>query len=186
MTIAKCIVSTHPLILQHQTMNIRQTAWIWILVVSSMGLFGIESANAKNAETEALKTAPSTDVSQSSQVTIAQVSELVTPIYATWELTYSVGGIVHKSILKMNGYSGTMRTRFRNSLGKTEAVNQTMYLKPDPDGLLIWGFNPVYAGTRTEHPTYSPDNFFFSIPPDAPPIFLTCDDRKQCSPVSVK
>ena len=169
-------------------MNIRQIAWIWILLVSSMGLFGIESANAKSAKTEAPTTAPSTDVSQSSQVTvIAQVSDLVTPIYGSWKLRYSGHGIVYESILKMNGYSGTMRTRFRNTDSfQTEAVDQTMYLKADPDGLLIWGYNPVYAGTRTKHPTYSPDNFFFSIPPDAPPIFLTCDDRNQCSPVSVK
>ncbi|MBH8571808.1 hypothetical protein I8752_01940 [Nostocaceae cyanobacterium CENA369] len=170
-------------------MNIKQTAWIWILVVSSMGLFGVESANAKKAETEAPTTASSTDISQSSQVTIAQLSELVTPITATWELTYSAAGIVHKSILRMNGYSGTMRTRFFNIKSfQTEAVDQTMYLKPHPEGLLIVGYNPVYAGTRTPHPIYSPDNFFFSISPDDDqlPIFITCDDRKRCSPVSVK
>ncbi|MEH1889618.1 MAG: hypothetical protein V7K92_09200 [Nostoc sp.] len=167
-------------------MNIRQIAWIWILVVSSMGLFGIESANAKNAETELPTTAPLTDISQSSQVTIAQLSELITPIYGTWELTHSVGGIVHKSILKMDGYSGTMKTRFRNSSGETEAVDQTMYLRPFPEGLLIVGYNPVYAGTSIKHPTYLPDNFLFSIPPDEPPIFINIDDGNQRSPVSVK
>ncbi|OUL18354.1 hypothetical protein BV378_35230 [Nostoc sp. RF31YmG] len=169
-------------------MNIKQSALIGILVVSSMGLFGVESVNAKNAETEAPKTASSTDVSQSSQVTvIAQVSDLVTPIYGSWKLRHSVGGIVHESILKMNGYSGTMRTRFRNTKSnKTEAVDQTMYLKPHPRGILIWGYNPVYAGTRTKHPFYLPDNFFFSIPPEGPEIFINCDDGNQCSPVEVE
>ncbi|BAY21008.1 RDD domain-containing protein [Calothrix sp. NIES-2100] len=168
-------------------MNIKKIAWIWILVVSSIGLFGVEPANAKNAETEAAKTTPSNDVAQSSQVTIAQVSDLVTPIYGSWKLRHSVGGIVHESILKMNGYSGTMRTRFFNILSKkTEAVDQTMYLKPHPDGLLIWGYNPVYAGTRTKHPIYLPDNFFFSIPPDRPAVFINCDDGNQCSAVDVE
>ncbi|MEH2152385.1 hypothetical protein [Nostoc sp.] len=168
-------------------MNIRQTAWIWILVVSSMGLFGIESANGKSAKTESPTTASSTDVAQSSQVTIAQVSELVTPIYGTWKLRHSVGGIAHESILKMNGYSGTMRTRYYNTeLRKTEAVDQTMRLTAHPRGLLILGYNPVYAGTSIKHPTYLPDNFFFSITPIGEKIFLNCDDGNQCSPVDAE
>ncbi|MFN6526198.1 hypothetical protein [Nostoc sp. ChiSLP03a] len=168
-------------------MNIRQIAWTGILVVSSMGLFGIESANAKSAKTEAPTTASSIDVAQSSQVTIAQVSELASPIEGTWELTYSAGGIVHKSILRMDGYSGTMRTRYYNILlEKTEAVDQTMYLRPFAEGLLIVGYNPVYAGTSIKHPTYRADNFLFSILPDSPPIFVNIDDGNQRSPVSVK
>ncbi len=87
----------------------------------------------------------------------------------------------------MNGYSGTMRTRFRNTeLDKTETVDQTMYLKPFSRGLLILGYNPIYAGTSEKHPTYRPDNFLFSIPPVGPPIFINIDDGNQRSPVDVE
>jgi hypothetical protein len=160
-------------------MNIKQTAWISILVISSMSLFGVEPVNAKNAEIDTSKTTQSTN--------IAQVPNLATPIYGSWKLTHSIGGIVHESVLKMNGSSGTMTTRFFNAQsGKTEAVEQTMYLKPHPRGILIWGYNPVYSGTSIKHPIYHPDNFFFSIPPDGPAIFLNCDDGKQCSYVDVE
>lgn len=142
-----------------------------------MGLFNIESANAKTLQTEAPTTAPSMD--------IAQV--LVSTIFGTCKLKYSVGEIVYESVLIMSGRSGTMRTRYFNTdSGKIEAVDQMMLLKPDPKGLLILGYNPVYAGTSLKNLTYSPDNFFFSVTPDGSATFINCDDRKQCSPVNVE
>ncbi|MCC5618025.1 hypothetical protein LC605_23660 [Nostoc sp. CHAB 5836] len=147
------------------------------LLSLTVGLLGIESANAKNPLTEAPITAPSNY--------IAQVTDASNPIYGNWKLRYSVNGIVYESILVMKGFSGSMRTRYYYpSLGK-QAVDQTMYLKSSPDGLILLGYNPVYAGTNTEHPTYVADNFLFAIEYDGAKAEI-CDDLLRCSAVSVQ
>lgn len=157
-------------------MNFKRTGAIALFSLT-VGLFGIESANAKNPLTEAPVTVHSNY--------IAQVTDANSPIYGSWKLRYSVDGIVYESVLVMKGFSGSMRTRYNDPrLGK-QAVDQTMYLKNSPDGLVLLGYNPVYAGTNTEHPTYVADNFLFAIEYDGAKAEI-CDDSLQCSAVSVQ
>jgi hypothetical protein len=113
---------------------------------------------------------------------IAQAS----PLYGCWQLTFSVSGIVHESVLVMNGYSGNMRTQYFNpGTRSSDAVDQTMKLSSSAQGVLILGHKPVYAGTRRRHPTYSADNFLFQVRPNGTLIAVTCDRKKRCSPVDV-
>lgn len=85
--------------------NFKQTTSIAILV-AGIGLFGIKSVDARNALVQ------TPDVSQSSSYAIAQLLEANSPIYGTWNLRYSIDGIVYQSVLVMEGYSGMMRTRY--------------------------------------------------------------------------
>lgn len=158
--------------------NFKQTTSIAILV-AGIGLFGIKSADARNALVQ------TPDVSQSSSYTIAQLVDANSPIYGSWQLKYSVDGVVHTSVLVMNGYSGVMRTRYFSS-NKRQVVDQKIRLKSSPRGLVFLGYNPVYAGTSTRHPTYAADNFLFAIEDDGSFTAFTCDDRRQCSPVDVE
>lgn len=138
----------------------KQTTLIAILV-AGIGLFDVKSAEARNA------LVPTPDVSQSSSYAIAQLIDANSPIYGNWQLRYSVDGIVYQSVLVMKGYSGAMRTRyFDPSINKSQVIDQTISLKSSAQGLVLLGYNPVYAGTSTRHPTYAADNFLFSIEPD--------------------
>ncbi|MHC5832679.1 MAG: hypothetical protein ACYT04_96040, partial [Nostoc sp.] len=69
-------------------------------------MFSIKSVDARNALVQ------TPDVSQSSSYAIAQLLEANSPIYGTWNLRYSIDGIVYQSVLVMEGYSGMMRTRY--------------------------------------------------------------------------
>ena len=87
----------------------------------------------------------------------------------------------------MNGYSGKMRTRyFDSNVRKTQTVDQTMSLRSSSRGLILVGYNPVYAGTNTRNPTYSADNFLFQVSSDGSLNAATCDDAGQCSDVDVE
>lgn len=158
--------------------NFRQTTSIAILV-AGIGLFGIKSVDARNALVQ------TPDISQSSSYAIAQLVDANSPIYGSWQLKYSVDGVVYTSVLVMNGYSGVMRTRYFSS-NKKQVVDQKIRLKSSPRGLVFLGYNPVYAGTSTRHPTYAADNFLFAIEDDGSFTAFTCDDRRQCSPVDVE
>ncbi|MBN3959378.1 hypothetical protein [Nostoc sp. NMS8] len=160
--------------------NFKQTTSIAILV-AGIGLFGIKSVDARNA----LVQTPS--VSQSSSYAIAQVVDANSPIYGSWKLRYSVDGIVYQSVLVMKGYSGTMRTKyFDPRINKKQIIDQQVSLKSSPQGLVLLGYNPVYAGTSRRHPTYAADNFLFSVEPDGSLTAYTCDDLRQCSAVDVE
>jgi hypothetical protein len=136
--------------------NFKQTTSMTILVVG-IGLFGIKSVDARNVLVQ------TPDVSQSSSYAIAQLLDANSPIYGSWNLRYSVDGIVYQSVLVMQGYSGVMRTRyFEPGINKKQVVDQEISLKSSPQGLILLGYNPVYAGTSTRHPTYVADNFLFS------------------------
>ncbi|MBD2775268.1 hypothetical protein [Iningainema tapete] len=167
-------------------MNFKQTASMGILLLG-IGLFGMKSADAKNPLVQSPVPTPSVDVTQSSSYTIAQLVEANSPVNGSWKLTYSVDGIVYQSVLLMNGYTGAMRIRyFDPNLRKTQAVDQSLRLKSSPQGLVLLGYNPVYAGTSRRHPTYSADNFLFSIRPDGSPAVFVCDYARRCSAVDVE
>ncbi len=152
----------------------------------TIGFSSIKPTSAKS-----LSTTPSTTGSQNLSFTIAQntpqLIDAKTPIYGAWKLRYSVDGIVYESFLKMQGNSGTMRTRFFSpNVDRTEIVDQTMQLRSSAEGLILLGSHPVYGGTTISHPTYSPDNFLFRINPDGSKEVFTCDYLKQCSPVNLE
>jgi hypothetical protein len=60
-----------------------------------------------------------------------------------------------------------------------------MQLKSSSSGLILIGYNPVYAGTNTPA-AYNSDNFLFQIRPDGSLIVFTCDTAKQCSSVDLE
>ncbi|MBC1219827.1 hypothetical protein GNF10_11090 [Nostoc sp. UCD121] len=163
--------------------NFKQTASIAILV-AGIGLFGIKSADGRNALIQ------TPDVSQSSSDAtkfIAQLVDANSPLYGSWKLRYSIDGVVYESVLVMSGYSGAMRTRYFDSrINKKQAVDQEISLKSSSQGLVLLGYNPVYPGTSRRHPTYAADNFLFSVEPDGSVIAYTCDDLRQCSSVDVE
>ncbi|MHC5729575.1 MAG: hypothetical protein ACYTXY_36715, partial [Nostoc sp.] len=160
--------------------NFKQTTSIAILV-AGIGLFSIKSVDARNALVQ------TPDVSQSSSYAIAQLLEANSPIYGTWNLRYSIDGIVYQSVLVMEGYSGMMRTRyFDPTINKKQVIDQEISLKSSPQGLVLLGYNPVYAGTSIRHPTYAADNFLFSVEPDGSLAAYTCDNLRQCSAVDVE
>ncbi|MBN3911441.1 MAG: hypothetical protein HWQ35_34370 [Nostoc sp. NMS1] len=160
--------------------NFKQTTSMTILVVG-IGLYGIKSVDARNVLVQTPK------VSQSSFYAIAQLLDANSPIYGSWNLRYSIDGIVYQSVLVMEGYSGVMRTRyFEPGINKKQVVDQQISLKSSPQGLVLLGYNPVYAGTSRRHPTYVADNFLFSIQPDGSLTAYTCDDLQQCSAVDVE
>ncbi len=156
-------------------MNFKQTVVIGL--VAMLGLFGVKSADAKSLSL----------TQERSPYIIAQVVEASSPVYGAWKLSYSTSGIIHESVLLMNGYYGALVTKYFNAeTGKTEIVSQTMQLKSSASGLILLGFNPVYAGTKRRHPTYSPDNFVFQVQPSGKAVVWTCDDARRCSPVDLE
>ncbi|MGF1934395.1 MAG: hypothetical protein RM347_008335 [Nostoc sp. ChiQUE02] len=160
--------------------NFKQTTSIAILV-AGIGLFGIKSADARNALVQ------TSDVSQASSYAIAQLVDANSPIYGSWKLRYSIDGVVYQSVLVMSGYSGVMRTRYFDSrINQKQVVDQEISLKSSSQGLVLLGYNPVYPGTSRRHPTYAADNFLFSVEPDGSVIAYTCDDLQQCSSVDVE
>lgn len=160
--------------------NFKKTASIATLV-TGMGLFGIKSADAKNI------LAQTPVVSQSSSYAIAQLVDANSPLYGSWNLRYSVDGVVYQSVLVMEGYYGAMRTRyFDSTINRSQAVDQEVSLKSSSQGLVLLGDNPVYAGTSTRHPTYAADNFLFSVEPDGSLTAYACDNLRQCSAVNVE
>ncbi|MGK7920994.1 MAG: hypothetical protein AB4080_13400 [Trichodesmium sp.] len=137
---------------------------------------------AESAMAESLINKNSQLPSNNSQIYLAQAN----PLYGCVRLTHSSFGIVYESALKMNGYEGIMITKYFNpNIGGTEYVQQTMRMRSSARGIVILGYNPVYAGTSRKHPTYSPDNFLFQIRPDGSYLFGTCDDAGRCSAVEV-
>jgi hypothetical protein len=107
------------------------------------------------------------------------------PLYGCWRLTYSSFGVVHESLLQMNGYDGVMVTGFYDSsVRDTVFVRQYMKMKGSARGLLILGYNPVYVGSN-RRANYSPDNFLFQVNPNGDFLAGTCDDEGKCSPVEV-
>lgn len=165
---------------------IRSNLTIWAATLVSLVPLTLsvemQQVQALSLPKKASTVTPSESLLSSSSFKIAQSS----PVQGQWKLRYSVTGVVYESILRMEGYSGVMLTRFFDVNTKSTAiVQQTMRLRSSPKGLVILGYNPVYPGTKTSYPRYSPDNFLFQIRPDGSLLFATCDDAMRCSPVEI-
>ena len=119
--------------------------------------------------------------------TIAQITEASYPLYGSWKLTYSVNGTVYKGYLIMKGYYGDLRVSFFDPQTRKKAtIDEAMKLMSSSQGLVLLGYDPVYAGTSVSHPTYAADNFVFSVQPDGSLVAATCDDQEQCSYVDME
>jgi hypothetical protein len=166
-------------------MNFQQSFTMGILTLA-IGISGMKPGDAYDSPVKPSVTAPAKLNSQRSSFTIAQVTEASSPLYGTWKLQFSVDGIIYKSFLRMRGYWGSMRTwYFHPQLGRTVAIDQTMQLKSSSSGLVLLGYNPVYADT-TIRAGYNPDNFLFQVSTDGSFIAVTCDDARRCSSVDLE
>jgi hypothetical protein len=77
-----------------------------------------------------------------------------------WVIQWSVSGIVHRSLLKIEGHSGVSMTTYWNAdTQKNECVTQDVEIYDSPDGLIIYGYKPRYCFTNTKNKTYAADNF---------------------------
>ncbi len=159
-----------------------------ILLGLLVGFSSIKPVEATSvAATRAIVTQTDTAKHPNSSFTIAQFSRPNSGLYGLWQLTYSVDGLLYESRLYMNGYSGIMRTRyFDPRINQTQVVDQTMRLRSSSQGLVLLGYNPVYAGTNIPHPTYSADNFLFQIRPNGSLVVVTCDRDRRCSNVDMQ
>ena len=87
----------------------------------------------------------------------------------------------------MKGYYGALRVSYFDPQTRKKAtIDEVMKLMSSSRGLVLLGYNPVYAGTSISHPTYAADNFVFSVQPDGSLVAATCDDQKRCSSVDVE
>ncbi|MEH2231096.1 MAG: hypothetical protein V7K71_15990 [Nostoc sp.] len=119
---------------------------------------------------------------------IAQ-SNLTTPnesFDVSWAIQWSVNGIVHRSILKIEGYSGISMTTYWNAkTEKNECVTQDVELYDSPDGLIIYGYNPRYCLTNTRNTDYAADNFIIAQDGNNLQAFIV-DDRGVKAAVRIK
>ncbi|HEY9692982.1 MAG TPA: hypothetical protein V6D15_12290 [Oculatellaceae cyanobacterium] len=160
---------------------------ISLLLAILVGFSGVKAVLAKSPSATQSVQKPAVITRDNSSFTIAQLSRSSTPLYGSWKLNYSVGGILYESWLYMSGYSGKMRTLyFDPNVKKTQLIDQSMSLRSSSQGLILVGYNPVYAGTNTQYPTYSADNFLFQISSDGSLLAVTCDDAGQCSGVDIE
>jgi hypothetical protein len=167
-------------------MNYQKIAFVLVLIVE-MWLIDIKSVGAKTALQKVPLTTNSPDITQSSSFTIAQLTEASYPLYGSWKLTFSVNGTVYKGYLIMRGYYGALRVSYFDPHTRKKAtIDEVMKLMSSSQGLVLLGYNPVYAGTSISHPTYIADNFVFSVQPDGSLVAGTCDDQKRCSSVDVE
>jgi hypothetical protein len=167
-------------------MNLQQSFTMGILTLA-IGISGMKPGDAYDSPVKPSVTTPAKLNSQHSSFTIAQVTEANSPLYGTWNLQYSIDGIIYKSFLRMRGYWGSMRTWYFNPLiSRTVAVDQTMQLKSSSSGLILLGYNPVYADTTIRAAYYNPDNFLFQVSTDGSLVVVTCDNARQCSSVDLE
>lgn len=156
-------------------MNFKQIASVGILA-TGLGFLSLDSVDARNSLSQ-----PSTTISPTSSYKIAQTFR-PSPIYETWKLTHSFDGIVYESTLNMNGYFGVMKTRYFHPIRqKTVVVRQNMRLDTTPQGLILYGSNPVDDKTN-KSTDYFADNFLISIRPEGR-LVLHCDNQGACSHV---
>ena len=56
--------------------------------------------------------------------------------------------------------TGLMRVRYYSN--GTKMVEQSLILEETTVGIRVTGYDPVYPGTNTPHPSYNADNFYIS------------------------
>ena len=105
-------------------------------------------------------------------------------IVSCWKFTYSVDGILHETVLWLNGRQGKALTTFFNpKIQRTDYVEQTITVTNSSHGVLIVGSNPVYPNTNRKHPSYSPDIILLQIRPNGETVVVNCDENGRCSAI---
>jgi hypothetical protein len=80
-----------------------------------------------------------------------------------FEVKWTMGITQYRCAYIMNeDGTGKMRCRYFNE-GVTQMVEQTMEIEDTPDGTRLTGYDPVYPGTSTPFPDYSPDNLYLWV-----------------------
>jgi hypothetical protein len=79
-----------------------------------------------------------------------------------YDITFTSGLTKHRVALVLwsNG-SGQARVRYYTN-NQLNLVEQTIRLENTQYGYRLTGYNARYAGTQRRHPSYRPDNFYFS------------------------
>jgi len=87
----------------------------------------------------------------------------------------------------MKGPLGIMRTQYFNPQTKrTENADQTIRLWSSSQGLILKGYNPVYANTHKPYPTYNADQFLFQQQSNGRFHAVNCDNAGVCSETRVE
>jgi hypothetical protein len=84
-----------------------------------------------------------------------------------------------------NSNAGRMRVRYYAD-GQTNMVEETAQAENTVLGLRIAGYNAVYAGTETRHPSYRPDNFYMSTDENGNVSVTNIDDGGVVANCSVR
>lgn len=108
-------------------------------------------------------------------------------IFGTYKLGWAMGGSRHEGSLHMEGRKGKMIIQYFNeSTNQTETVDQTMVLASCTRGLVMFGFNPVFADTGQKHPTYAADNLIYRREINGDTTIINKDDRGVTVPVKIE
>jgi len=99
-------------------------------------------------------------------------------VYGNYKLGWTIGGSRYEGLLHMEGQIGKMRVQyFDEYINRTQTVDQTMKLASCTWGLVMLGFNPVFADTNQEHPTYAADNLIFRRETNGDVTIMNYDDQ---------
>ncbi|GAB1541960.1 hypothetical protein NUACC21_46330 [Scytonema sp. NUACC21] len=180
-----------------------------ILLINGCETIDREIFNAKPTPTDSASTSSPTDATASQLSTFQpadsettnndeQLDRLVRTrkclppnqaeyINGTYKLRWTISGSSYEGLLYMEGRIGKMRIQYFNEVTKsTETVDQTMLLASCTKGLVMFGFNPVVAGTAQQHPTYAADNLIFRRETNGDVTIINYDDRGVTALVEIE
>lgn len=103
-----------------------------------------------------------------------------------WLINFAAGVNPHRSLLRMKGETGVMRTEFVDvDTNSKAAVLQQMRLRVSEHGIWLMGSNPVNAETQRPDDTYSPDNLFIQRSDTGELIAFNCDANDNLAPATI-
>lgn len=92
-----------------------------------------------------------------------------------FELKFTAGITQYRAALVLfDDGTGAMRVKFYDN--GPRMVEQYVRLENTLSGLRITGYNPVYPGTSTRHPSYQADNFYISQDENGNLSLMNVDD----------
>lgn len=97
-----------------------------------------------------------------------------------WQLDWTTKGNAHVGRLKMQGYSGKMRTISPDGKGGLRTVEQTMQLYTSAKGYVLLGFNPMDVEKKQAR-RYKANNLIIRVEIDGSTTIINCDDSGNIS-----
>ncbi|MBD2252336.1 serine/threonine-protein kinase [Nostoc parmelioides] len=97
-----------------------------------------------------------------------------------WQLDWTTNGNAHVARLKMQGYSGKMRTISPDGKGGLRTVEQTMQLYTSAKGYVLLGFNPLDV-EKQQAQRYKTNNLIIRVEIDGSTTIINCDDSGNIS-----